>query len=99
MSEIELKPYDSADYLKSEEAQNAYLRLAVEEAAECPELLPHALGVVARARNTSQVAKAAGLSRAGLYKATREGASPSYETVVKLARALGVTIRPEIAPG
>lgn len=96
MTDIELKPYDPAEFLQTREAQEEYLRLAVEQAAEQPEILPHALGVIARARNTSQVAKDAGLSRAGLYKATREGASPSYETVVRLARALGVSIRPEL---
>ena len=94
MTAPQLTPYDSADHLTTEEAQRAYLRLAVEESGDCPELLIHALGVVARARNTSLVAKEAGLSRAGLYKATRKGAAPSYETVVRLAKALGVDIRP-----
>lgn len=97
MPPIETRPYDSANYLTSEESQRAYLELAIEDSADCPELLIHALGVVARARNTSQVAKDAGLSRAGLYRATRKGATPSYDTVVRLARALGVEIRPQLS--
>lgn len=96
MTKPDLTPYDSADYLKTEDAQRAYLRLAIEESGDNPALIVHALGVVARARNTSQVAKLAGMSRAGVYKATQDGASPSFETVVKLARALGVTFTPEL---
>jgi probable addiction module antidote protein len=55
-----------------------------------PDLLLMALGDVARAKGMAQVAKAAGLGRESLYKALAPGAKPRFETVMKVARALGV---------
>ena len=61
-----------------------------------PNLLLLALGDVARAKGMAQVAKAAGLGRESLYKALAPGAKPRFETVMKVARALGVkfTVQP-----
>ena len=61
-----------------------------------PNLLLLALGDVARAKGMVQVAKAAGLGRESLYKALAPGAKPRFETVMKVARALGVkfTVQP-----
>ena len=52
----------------------------------------HALGVVARAQNMSKLARNAGMSREGLYKALSETGNPSFSTVVKVAAALGLRI-------
>ena len=49
-----------------------------------------ALSDVARAKGMAQVAKDAGLGRESLYKALAPGAKPRFETVMKVARALGV---------
>jgi probable addiction module antidote protein len=38
----------------------------------------------------AQVARDAGLGRESLYKALTPGAKPRFETVIKVARALGV---------
>jgi probable addiction module antidote protein len=59
---------------------------------EDPDLLLLALGDVARARGMAQIAKAAGLGRESLYKALAPGAKPHFDTVVKVARALGVKL-------
>ena len=61
-----------------------------------PNLLLLALGDVARAKGMAQVAKDAGLGRESLYKALAPGAKPRFETVLKVARALGVkfTVQP-----
>ena len=40
----------------------------------------------------SQVARDAGLSRENLYKALSEEGNPSFATVLKVARALGVRL-------
>ena len=68
---------------------------AVLEANE-PALLLLALGDVARAKGMAQVAKDAGLGRESLYKALAPGAKPRFETVMKVARALGLkfTVHP-----
>lgn len=84
-----LAPYDSADYLQSEEDIAAYLQAVMEECADDPAYLARALGVVARARNMSQLARDTGLTREGLRKALAPGGNPSYATVAKVAKALG----------
>ena len=61
-------------------------------ATDDPDLLLLALGDVARARGMAQVAKDAGLGRESLYKALAPGAKPRFDTVLKVARALGVKL-------
>ena len=58
--------------------------------ANDPDLLLLAFGDVARAKGMTQVAKDAGLGRESLYKALAPGAKPRFETVMKVAHALGV---------
>ncbi len=82
-----LAPYDSADYLKTEDDIAAYIEAVTEDGDAA--LITHALGVVARARNMSQLARDAGLSREGVYKALADDGNPSLATVAKLAKALG----------
>ena len=43
----------------------------------------------------SQVARDTGLSRESLYRALSENGNPSFGTVLKVARALGVRLRAE----
>ena len=49
-------------------------------------------GDVARARGMTQVARDAGLGRESLYKALAPGAKPRFDTVLRVARALGVRL-------
>lgn len=81
--------YDSAEYLKTEEDIHAYIGAVMEEGGDDPAFITHALGVVARARNMSQLARDAGMSREGVYKALSDDGNPSFATVARLARALG----------
>lgn len=87
--ELKTTPWDSADYLKSEADMSAYLDACFEEAGDDPAFLTHALGVVARARNMSQLARDSGLTREGLYKALSSDGNPSFGTVLKVADAMG----------
>ncbi|MGQ0621199.1 MAG: addiction module antidote protein [Panacagrimonas sp.] len=88
--------YDTADYLKTEDDVTAYLEAVMEEGGDDPAFIARALGVVARARNMSQLARDTGLTREGLYKALSGEGNPSFATVMKVARALGLrmTFRP-----
>lgn len=45
----------------------------------------------------TQVARDAGLSRESLYKALSENGDPSFVTVLKVARAIGVKFHAEAA--
>lgn len=89
-----LVPFDAAKYLTDDEAVAEYMNAVLE--SEDFDLLLLALGDVARARGMAQVAKDAGLGRESLYKALAPGAKPRFDTVLKVARALGVrlTARP-----
>ena len=86
---LKTTPWDSAEYLKTEEDIAAYIEACMEEGGDDQAFIAQALGVVARARNMSQVARDAGLTREGLYKALGENGNPSVDTVWKLAKALG----------
>jgi probable addiction module antidote protein len=82
--------YDVAEQLRTPEEMAAYLDAWLEEAPEDVAGITRALGDVARAKGMSQVARDAGLSRESLYKALSETGNPSFATVLKVARALGV---------
>ncbi len=86
----DLPEFDITEHLESEEAIAAYLTMVIEE--NDPSELAHALGVVARARGMTQVAREAGLGREALYKALRPNAHPRFETVAKVCSALGVKL-------
>lgn len=83
-----LVAFDAAKYLDSDEAIAEYMTAILE--AEDPDLLLLALGDIARAKGMAQVAKDAGLGRESLYKALTPGSKPRFETVMKVAKALGV---------
>lgn len=83
-----LLPFDAARYLTDDEAVAEYMTAVLD--TEDTELFLLALSDVARAKGMAQVAKDAGLGRESLYKALAPGAKPRLETILKVARALGV---------
>lgn len=85
---LKLVAFDAARYLDNDEAIAEYMT-AVLETNE-PDLLLLALSDVARSKGMARVAKDAGLGRESLYKALAPGAKPRFETVMKVARALGI---------
>jgi probable addiction module antidote protein len=85
-----LLPFDAARYLTDDAAIAEYMAAVLE--TDDSDLLLLALGDVARARGMAQVAKDSGLGRESLYKALAPGAKPRFETVMKVARALGVKL-------
>jgi len=92
-------PYDSAEYLEDDQAIAEYLEEAMKIAMEDsdPAFLAHALGIVARARGVSQIAKDAGISRESLYKALGAEGNPDFGTVLKVLQTLGLklSIKPQ----
>jgi len=89
--------YDTADYLKSEKDIVAYLEACMEEAGDDPAFIAHALGNIARAHGMAQLAKDTGLTREGLYKALNKDSNPSFGTVLKVMKALGIKLTPRAA--
>lgn len=66
---LDLEDFDAAEYLTSDEAVAAYLTDILD--ANDAGLLAVAIGNIARARSMTEIAKAVGMSREGLYKALR----------------------------
>lgn len=85
-------PYDVAEQLRTPEERAAYLDAWLAEAPDDAAGIARALGDIARAAGMSQVARDAGLSRESLYKALSERGNPSFATILKVARALGVRL-------
>lgn len=93
---LETTRWDSSEHLKSEEDIRAYFEACLEEAGDDPAFIVHALGVIARARSMSQLARDTGLTREELYKALAPDGNLSFATVAKVAKALGfrLTVQP-----
>jgi probable addiction module antidote protein len=82
--------FDAADYLDTEARQVAYITSALETGDA--DFVRDALGIVARARGMGEIAKNAGLNRESLYKALGESGNPEFATVMRIVRALGLTL-------
>ena len=89
--------YDVAQQLRTAEEMAAYLDAWLDEAPDDAAGIARALGDIARAKGMTQVAKDAGLSRESLYRALSADGNPSFATVLKVARALGVKLHAEAA--
>lgn len=93
---VNVSAWDVSEYLETEEDISAYLNAIAEEGD--PALLQAALGDVARARGMTSIAKEAGVSRESLYKSLSANGNPSFQTISKVSRALGlhVTFTPAV---
>lgn len=96
-SKVKASSYDVAEHLRTPEEMAAYLDAWLEEASDDVSGIARALGDIARARGMSQVAKDAGLSRESLYRALSQDGNPSFETILKVAKALGVRLHAQAA--
>lgn len=87
------EPYDSADYVNTNDDVTFYLEATIDECEDDPGMIAHALGTIARSKNFSEIARQAGISREGLYKALSSEGNPTLASVVKVAHALGLRLR------
>jgi probable addiction module antidote protein len=90
-------PYDTADHLKSREDVVAYLEACMEECDDDPAFIAAALGDIARSHGMVKLARETGLTREGLYKALSADGNPSFGTALKVLKALGVKLVPQVA--
>jgi probable addiction module antidote protein len=97
IAKVKTSTYDVAEHLRTPEEMAAYLDAWLEEAPDDVSGIARALGDIARAKGMSQVAQDAGLSRESLYRALSENGNPSFATVLKVARALGVRLHAQAA--
>lgn len=85
-----LTTFDPAELLSSDEAIAAFMADAFESGDAG--YIAHALGVVARARGMSEIAKETGLSREQLYRSFSERGNPTLKTILAVLKALGIEL-------
>ena len=86
--------YDPAQALDSPEAIAVFIADALDPGDAA--YIAQAMGVVARAKGMTELAKETGLAREQLYKSFSERGNPTLKTMLVVMRALGVdlTARP-----
>ena len=84
------RQFDAAEYLDTGKKQAAYLTAALETGDA--DFVRDALGIVARARGMKRIAENAKLTRESLYKALGDKGNPEFGTVMRVIRALGLTL-------
>lgn len=85
-----LYDYDPADALKSDEAIEIFLTDAFETGDAA--YIARALGVVARAKGMTKIARKTGLAREQLYRSLSESGNPTLETTMAVMKAIGFQI-------
>ena len=86
----EIKPFDAAPYLDTSEAQAEMLNDALETGDAA--YIANALGVIARARGMTQVARETGVTREALYKSLSLDGDPKLTTLLGVLKSLGFTL-------
>lgn len=87
------KVFDAAAYLETEEDVVSYMTEAL--ASGDAAIVAHALGVVARARGMSRIARETRLSRESLYRALSADGNPELATVLRIMQAIGLRLTAE----
>jgi probable addiction module antidote protein len=85
--------FDPAEMLDSDEAIEVFLAEAME--TNDAKLIASSLGVVARAKGMSKIAKVTGLAREHLYKSLSENGNPTLETTLAVMKAIGFHFTPK----
>jgi probable addiction module antidote protein len=88
-----LKQFDVADFLDSEQTITAYINTVLDEAGDDPAFIAKSLGHIARARGMSRLANDTGLSRESLYRALSGDGNPEFGTILKVIKALGLRLQ------
>lgn len=89
---LKLRKWDVVEELKTDEDMVFYLEAAMEEAGDDAAFIAKVLGDIARARGMTQLARDTGIGRESLYKALSGEGNPSFATILKVVRALGVRL-------
>jgi probable addiction module antidote protein len=89
----DLPRFDVSEFIDTPEAEDALLS----DAFDSGDLgyITHALGIIARARGMSQVARNAGVTRQALYTALSGSGDPRLSTLLGVMGALGLKLRVE----
>jgi probable addiction module antidote protein len=92
---VKTLPFDAARYLASPEAQAELLSDAMQSGDAG--YIANALGVIARARGMTEVARGAGVTREALYRALSEDGDPRLTTLLGVMKSLCFRLSVEAA--
>lgn len=81
------------EHLRTKEDARLYLEACAEEDPGDGSLIRAALNDIARAQNVSQLAREIGMTREGIYKALSDNGNPTFATIMRITRALGMRLR------
>jgi probable addiction module antidote protein len=95
MKVSKLKKFDATEHLRTPEARAEYLNIVLADGD--PAEVRDALNLVARSQGMSEIAKAAGVTREGLYKTLGENGNPEFATVLRVIGAMGIRLVAEPA--
>jgi len=88
--DLTITRFDIAEYIDTPEAEAELLSDAFETGDA--HYIAHALGIIARARGISALARDTGLNRQSLYSALSETGNPTLDTLLKVTKALGLKL-------
>ncbi len=92
MTKTRTTSFDIAEHLRTPDDMAAYLDAMFDESGEEPRSIVRAIGDVARAKGMTQLARRTGLGRESLYKALSGESSPSFDTILRVVRALDLRL-------
>lgn len=90
---IETVPFDAVAFLDDVRSQAELIDDAFDSGDA--RYIAHALGLVARSRGMTQVAKDAGVTREALYRALSQEGDPRLSTLLGVMKALGLSLHAE----
>ncbi|MXZ56046.1 MAG: putative addiction module antidote protein [Gammaproteobacteria bacterium] len=85
-----LTTFDPAEHLNSSQAIAGFMEDAFESGD--PAYINHALGVVARAKGMTEIARQTGLSREQLYRSFSKEGNPTLRSTLAVMKVLGIRI-------
>lgn len=90
-----LSSYDPAEDLGSAEAIAVFMAEAFQ--TNDASYISHALGVVARAKGMTEIARQTGFSREQLYRSFSAEGNPTLKTTLAVMKALGIELTAKTA--
>lgn len=92
MTDLGISEFDPAEVLTSAHSIAAYVQAVAEDTDDDAGAIIRAFRVAVRARGTSTVAAVSGLSAQALNEALADDGNPSFETILNIARAVGLRV-------
>lgn len=90
IGKVKVSNFEITDFIKSKKDMNSYLDYLAEE--DDPALLLSVINELSRKKGMSKIAKETGLARESLYKSLSENGNPSFYSIYKILRSLGLSL-------